>query len=858
MWEQVANAHLARAGLDIRIDHRSHQERGLEIEPTEHMGVHATQMERRGKAVGRARLDREAAQRNAALIREKPEQVLSIITSEKSVFDRRDVARTLHRYIDGPEEFQSALAKVMASAGARRIAEAEQCDDARGDRGAGALFDARDGRDRTRHGFGSADRQVAEAREYGVERAACRGGFVGAAIPFRRAARGGSPRHRRGADRRCRRARGRGKIDDALGGAGGMGGARLPRPRGGARRQGGEGLGGIVGDRFAYAGLMGARLADTGATRSATGDVLVIDEAGMVSSRQLAHVHGRSRAEGRQDRSGRGSRAIAADPGWGGVPRRWRSASATSRSKACAGKGRIGSAAGVASLSPGIGRRKGSQPTPSAARCGFDETRDDAHARNRARYGGRHGGRARDGNRIVLAHRRADVRELNAAIREARQERGELAPGAEAGEVSFLTNDGERKFSEGDRIIFLENNRDLGVKNGMLGVVAGVSEGRLVARFDSAKGPDQGREVSVSVADYAAIDHGYATTIHKSQGATVDRAYVLASDRMDRHLSYVGHDAASRRGDALRRARRVQGPRGAVRAAVALAAPRRRRSITPSGGESPGAARSSFRTAKGRAPLSEHPPEPSRARETRAEAPAATEAGHVRRAQSRRRPVADGRASLLARKGRDAGSGNGAGRRATRRGETSWLTAVDGFARAWSDAARMRTANLPVLEHQKQALGRAGAALEAARPGGTRELLSALRHDPATRRAMAGLEGAERAVQLVAGMERERQAQLDPNVRAERTVATWHKLEQEHGRLRGFEHEEARGQIEARMKTLAGAIKRDPQMESVMRARSRELGIERGSKLDRLTEEKNVERAINRSVTRERDLGMER
>ena len=67
--EQVANEHLARAGLDIRIDHRSHQERGLEIEPTEHMGVHATQMERRGKAVGRTRLDREAAQRNAELIR---------------------------------------------------------------------------------------------------------------------------------------------------------------------------------------------------------------------------------------------------------------------------------------------------------------------------------------------------------------------------------------------------------------------------------------------------------------------------------------------------------------------------------------------------------------------------------------------------------------------------------------------------------------------------------------------------------------------------------------------------------------------------------------------------------------------
>jgi hypothetical protein len=184
--------------------------------------------------------------------------------------------------------------------------------------------------------------------------------------------------------------------------------------------------------------------------------------------------------------------------------------------------------------------------------------------------------------------------------------------------------------------------------------------------------------------------------------------------------------------------------------------------------------------------------------------------------------------------------------------------AVDGFARAWSDAARMRAANLPVLEHQKQALDRAGATLEALLPGATRDLLSAVRHDPATARAMATLEGSERVAQLVAGMERERQAQLDPNLRAERAVAEWRKLEQEHGRLRGFEHGEARAKIEERMKALAGAIKRDPQVESIMRARSRELGVERGSRLERVIEERNVERAINRSVTRERDRGLER
>ncbi|MDD2878749.1 MAG: MobQ family relaxase, partial [Acidiphilium sp.] len=100
-WEQRTNAHLAQAGFDVRIDHRSHQECGLEIEPTQHVGVHATQMERRGMEVSRVRLDEEAARRNAAVIREKPEQVLTLITNEKSVFDRRDIARTLHRYLDG-------------------------------------------------------------------------------------------------------------------------------------------------------------------------------------------------------------------------------------------------------------------------------------------------------------------------------------------------------------------------------------------------------------------------------------------------------------------------------------------------------------------------------------------------------------------------------------------------------------------------------------------------------------------------------------------------------------------------------------------------------------------------------------
>ena len=50
---------------------------------------------------------------------------------------------------------------------------------------------------------------------------------------------------------------------------------------------------------------------------------------------------------------------------------------------------------------------------------------------------------------------------------------------------------------------------------------------------------DDGRSVRFDLKDYAHIDHGYAATIHKAQGMTVDRTHVLATPGMDAHGSYV-------------------------------------------------------------------------------------------------------------------------------------------------------------------------------------------------------------------------------------------------------------------------------------------------------------------------------
>ena len=81
--------------------------------------------------------------------------------------------------------------------------------------------------------------------------------------------------------------------------------------------------------------------------------------------------------------------------------------------------------------------------------------------------------------------------------------------------------------------MFLQNERGLGVKNGTLGTIEQVSAQSMTVQTDD------GRSVRFDLKDYDRIDHGYAATIHKAQGMTVDRVHVLATPGMDAHSSYV-------------------------------------------------------------------------------------------------------------------------------------------------------------------------------------------------------------------------------------------------------------------------------------------------------------------------------
>jgi hypothetical protein len=66
-WAQSVNAALATADITERIDHRSYKRQGIEQIPTIHMGVTASQMERKGIATERGAMNREIAISNREL-----------------------------------------------------------------------------------------------------------------------------------------------------------------------------------------------------------------------------------------------------------------------------------------------------------------------------------------------------------------------------------------------------------------------------------------------------------------------------------------------------------------------------------------------------------------------------------------------------------------------------------------------------------------------------------------------------------------------------------------------------------------------------------------------------------------------
>jgi len=137
---------------------------------------------------------------------------------------------------------------------------------------------------------------------------------------------------------------------------------------------------------------------------------------------------------------------------------------------------------------------------------------------------------------LILAGTNAETRKLNEMAQEVRKEAGML------GHLRVKVKD--QTLHTGDRVLFTQNASIYGVRNGDLGTI------RLLEPFTSniMVKLDSGKRVYIPLNDYDDVTLGYAVTTHKGQGITVDRAFVLAGGNMaDLHLSYV--QASRARGD---------------------------------------------------------------------------------------------------------------------------------------------------------------------------------------------------------------------------------------------------------------------------------------------------------------------
>jgi hypothetical protein len=113
----IINEHLAAANADIRVDHRSFKERGIEREPTTHLGPAATEMERRGEQSERGDVNRQATEGNRET--EQKEVLLAELhTLDKAIEAEQerissppaDPEDALERMREAAEPFRDAIA----------------------------------------------------------------------------------------------------------------------------------------------------------------------------------------------------------------------------------------------------------------------------------------------------------------------------------------------------------------------------------------------------------------------------------------------------------------------------------------------------------------------------------------------------------------------------------------------------------------------------------------------------------------------------------------------------------------------------------------------------------------------------
>lgn len=771
-WENHVNQRLAELDIDARIDHRSLEAQGIDLEPQHKIGPAASRMAGQGRDSERLQEHHEIARANGERIRANPGIALDAITHGQATFTTRDLALFVHRHSEGKDQFDDVMAAVKASPDLITLGE-----DGRGDtrftsramleteqrlERATATLDAR-----RQHGVAErhVTRALAQARERGLDLS-----------PEQR----GALEHVTGAN----------ALSNVIGYAGTGKSAMLGVARHAWAQAGydvrGAALSGIAAENLeGGSGIASRTIASLehqwAQDRELLTDksILVIDEAGMIGTRQMERVVREAEKRGAKIvlvGDTEQLQAIEAGAAFRSVAERHGSVEITSIRR----QGEEWQREATRALATG---RTG-EAIDAYAQAGHvhaAETRDGARADLVDRWD-KDRVADRQASRIILTHTNDEVQALNQAARTRLRDAGGLGD-----DISLAVERGERSFASGDRVMFLKNERSMGVKNGTLGTVQSVNQLRIAVMLDD------GRAVAFDIKDYAAIDHGYAATIHKAQGMTVDKVHVLATPGLDRHAAYValsrhrgsvdlhyGHDDFADRGKLVRTLSRERGKD--MVSDYAQVTEQQREPPPPSAAPR----RSMFDGLKLNCAPVHIPDQPS-----------------------------------------------------------AMAQAVQRYGRAAGDIIRMKEQGFDPLPHQREALGRAIKDIDTLRPGGAEDMRIAMNKDPALiREATDGRTG--RAIQA---MMAEGEIRTDGITRANRFIATWQDKARQLKALERQGDADAIWTAKQDMHAMAKALHRDPQLESLLRNRTHDLGLasQKGA---------SISQGLQQWLDRSRNLGI--
>lgn len=522
-WADRANRALAREGHEERIDHRSYANRGIELEPQPKLyrsPEEAASVDGRDVVEEKLEEYQRVARENGERIFRDPSIALRLVTQQQATFTNNALLKVLNTHTADQEQFDRVLSAVMASPelvrvhddqGRERFTTREMlaCES--------ALFVLADDLQRsTKHDVSEglveqAIRLAPRELELSCELSADQQAAV------RHVTRGGGL-----------------VLVEGYAGAGKS--TMLAAARLGWEAQGLEVVGGALAGKAAEglesaSGIRSRTLASwelawkRGKHRLTDKHVLVIDEAGMVGTRQLAGILAEaSRAGAKVVLVGDSRQLQAIDAG---APFRVLSEELGAEKLTDIRRQRVdwqrNASVDFASGSP----HKALRAYHEHGQIHAHETRSDALAKM-ARAWNEHRLEHPRASSLMLAYQRAEVEALNRHAVKLRQARGELGHA-----VTVQTEEGERSFAVRGRIFFGRNDRDVGVTNGSLGTIEHVQGDELFVRLDS------GKVVVVDTKEYKDLDHGYAVTVHKSQGVTVDRVFAYANKLFDATAAYV-------------------------------------------------------------------------------------------------------------------------------------------------------------------------------------------------------------------------------------------------------------------------------------------------------------------------------